>query len=457
MVNGTTLSVSVSKLQCVSDYRSWKRSFEIQLSAKCKLVFLTGSIPRYASDVVQAAQWDTCNDLVVSWLHRNVADGIKQSIFINSASEPTRDLYALRQNNMKLNDYFSTLSSLWEDIESMNALPVITTVAADVTAFISAIDKYKAKSRLLQFLNGLDDMYVALRSQLLMQNPLPSVDVAFSTLQQEESQRDLFGSANQDAAAMYDRSQNEYKGPACQACGQKNHSGDKCWTVIGYPRWHRKYKPLTSKPQSIVTTPKQPKRTNLAVQESASPDVTLTTQQMQQLLKMLPPTAVSNNASLSITDDELENCFSGMVSCHMSTTDNTTWIVDSGARDHMTFSIDILSNVRAAPPDVIIKLPTGASAKITHIGNLILKSVLVLKKVLYVPQFQHNLMSIHRLSEDNNCVVHFYPKGCTIIDAATKRIQANGALQNVLYYLKDELVVITANSVSKQPISDYAL
>ncbi|XP_074327143.1 uncharacterized protein LOC141665059 [Apium graveolens] len=82
------LSVSVFKLQGASDYRSWKRSFKIQLSAKRKLGFLTGSIPRDASDVVQAAQWDTCNDLVVSWLHNNVVDGIKQSIiFINYASE----------------------------------------------------------------------------------------------------------------------------------------------------------------------------------------------------------------------------------------------------------------------------------------------------------------------------------------------------------------------------------
>lgn len=241
------LSVSVSKLQGASDYRMWKRSFEIQLSAKRKLGFLTGSVLRDANDVVQAAQWDTCNDLVISWIHSNVSDSIKQSIkFINSASEVwsrlekhfllsngsrkyklNRDLFALKQNNMKLNEYYTTLSSLWEEIESMNTLPVITTIAADVTAFISAIDMNKAESRLFQFLNGLDDVYAALRSQLLMQNPLPNVEVAFSTLQQEESQKDLFTLATTDAAAMFGKSQTEYKGPACHACGQKNHSGKK--------------------------------------------------------------------------------------------------------------------------------------------------------------------------------------------------------------------------------------
>ncbi|XP_074374820.1 uncharacterized protein LOC141715243 [Apium graveolens] len=160
------LSVSVSKLQGASDYRSWKRSFKIQLSAKRKLAFLNGTVIRDPADAIQAAQWDTCNDLVIFWLHSNVSEGIKQSIlFINSASEVwsqlekrfllsngsrkyklNKDLFALKQNNMKLNDYFTTLSSLWEEIESMNALPVVTTVATDITAFIDAINKQKAEA-----------------------------------------------------------------------------------------------------------------------------------------------------------------------------------------------------------------------------------------------------------------------------------------------------------------------
>lgn len=70
-------SVSVAKLQGAGDYRSWKRMFEIQLSAKRKLGFVTGSMTRCTTDEVQATQWDTCNDLVISWLHNNVSDSIK--------------------------------------------------------------------------------------------------------------------------------------------------------------------------------------------------------------------------------------------------------------------------------------------------------------------------------------------------------------------------------------------
>ncbi|XP_074352205.1 uncharacterized protein LOC141691379 [Apium graveolens] len=279
------LSVSVAKLQGVVDYRSWKRSFEIQLSAKRKLGFVTGSVTRSTDDETQAIQWDVCNDLVISWLHSNVSDSIKQSIlFINSAAEVwtqlekrfllsngsrkyklNKDLFALKQNKISINEYFTSLSSLWEEIDSMNVLPVVTTVATDVTTFIAAIEKQKSESRLFQFLNGLDDTYAALRSQMLMQHPLPSVESAYATIQQEESQKDLFNVAETAAIAMFGKTQTDYKGPACTGCGQRNHSSERCWAVVGYPRWHRKYKPQQKSQSSTPNRPGHPRHANSAV------------------------------------------------------------------------------------------------------------------------------------------------------------------------------------------------
>ena len=437
------------------------------------------------TDEIQAAQWDTCNDLVISRLHSNISDSIKQCIlFINSACEVwtqlekrfllsngsrkyklNKDLFALRQNKMKVHDYFTTISSLWEEIESMTTLPVVTTVALDVTTFITAIETQKAESRLFQFLNGLDDTYATLRSQLLMQNPLPSVESAYSAVQQEDSQKYLFNVPELDVSAMYGKSQSENKGPACIFCGHKNHSSDRCWTVTGYPRWHRKYKP----PQKSQNTPATSqlnknvhhKQANSAVQGTSTgkDDVMFTSQQLQQLLKLLPKGAVDceKAAHGSLTDDELEHCFSGMVTCHMSSVDSTSWIIDSGASDHMAFNLDRMTNVQPAPPDLIIKLPTGATFNITHIGDITLLNGLHLKRVLYVPQFRHNLLSIHKLSQDNNCVVNFHPAGCKIIDAQTHQTKAIGTLQHGLYYMKDSPFSLSINYAAKTSESEYAL
>lgn len=131
------LSISVPKLQGGGDYRSWKRSFEIQLSSKRKLGFVNGSVTRSTTEDTEALQWDTCNILVISWLHSSVSDTIKIFIlFIYSASEIwkhldkrfilingsrkyklTRDLFAFKHNGMSVTEYFTALSSIWEDLE----------------------------------------------------------------------------------------------------------------------------------------------------------------------------------------------------------------------------------------------------------------------------------------------------------------------------------------------------
>lgn len=177
------LSVSVAKLQGAGDYRSWKRMFEIQLSSKRKLGFLNGTVTRSATDETQAVQWDTCNDLVISWLHANVSDNIKQSIlFISTAHEIwkqletgsrkyklNKDLFSLSQNKMTVNDYFTKFSGMWEEIDSMNTLPPITATTTEIQTFLKAIVAQKEESKLFVFLNGLYEIYSPLRSQLLMQ------------------------------------------------------------------------------------------------------------------------------------------------------------------------------------------------------------------------------------------------------------------------------------------------
>lgn len=112
------------------------------------------------------------------------------------------------------------------------------------------------------------------------------------------------------------------------------------------------------------------------------------------------------------------------------------WIVDSGASDHMTCSLDNLVNVKVAPFTFTIKLPTGATASISHIGDVILPNGLKLLDVLYVPLFTHNLLSIHKLAKDAQCDVLFQPSQCVVINSKTKKVIAKGVLKEGLYYLQ---------------------
>lgn len=84
--------------------------------------------------------------MVISWIHFNIYDNIKSSVlFINNACDIWKklekrfsltngsrkyklnmDLLNLRQGGIKVRDYFTCLIGLWEEIDSMNALPSVT-------------------------------------------------------------------------------------------------------------------------------------------------------------------------------------------------------------------------------------------------------------------------------------------------------------------------------------------
>ncbi|XP_074377467.1 uncharacterized protein LOC141718989 [Apium graveolens] len=211
--------------------------------------------------------------MVISWLHNNVCDSIKKSIlFINSASEiwkqlaklfqlsngsrkykMNKELLGMKQGSLKVNDYYTGLTSMWEELDSMNLLPVITTVSPEVTALL------QLKLRGLNlgcfvFLNGLNKVYGPMRSQLLMNHPLPNVETACAVIQQEESQRDVLAPTDVEFSAMYSKGFGDNKAVGdnkpliCSACGGRGHYEDRCWTVVGYPKWHLKHKKPMSKP-----------------------------------------------------------------------------------------------------------------------------------------------------------------------------------------------------------------
>lgn len=74
------------KLIGSENYASWKRSIQIALSAKNKLVILTGEYKAPDEKSPAFSQWKRVNDMVIIWILNTVSDEISSSMhYLDSA------------------------------------------------------------------------------------------------------------------------------------------------------------------------------------------------------------------------------------------------------------------------------------------------------------------------------------------------------------------------------------
>ncbi|KAL2928226.1 Antiviral helicase SKI2, partial [Bienertia sinuspersici] len=319
----------------------------------------------------------------------------------------TKEIYDMKQKGRNISAYYTDMRALWEELEDMNDLPLITAMTAEVRRYVETIKQQQEEQRLFQFLNGLDEEYGALRSQLLMWYPLPNVDVACSFLQQEESQRKILKPIKEevDSLAMMSKTE-EGKGQAitCSACGKPGHSKEECWTIVGYPPYHPKaqgqkdakgkgaYQNVRGGRGGRWTrggrTGRGGARTSggrFAGSAQGKWEVNdtgtsskrgegITMQQLEQILKMLPLNTKPN-------EGECED-------------------------------------------DMDVNLKNGMKVE----------------KVKHVPKFKHNLLSVQKFAKETGYVVKFKPEYCVFEDPESGKIKGIGKARNGIYYLIEEEV-----------------
>uniref|UniRef100_A0A2N9IL56 Integrase catalytic domain-containing protein n=1 Tax=Fagus sylvatica TaxID=28930 RepID=A0A2N9IL56_FAGSY len=87
--------------------------------------------------------------------------------------------------------------------------------------------------------------------------------------------------------------------------------------------------------------------------------------------------------------------------CHV-TSEAPTWVLDSGANDHMTGESSLFSSP-LIPITQSVCLADNSTSHISHKGDVFLSSDILLSSVLHVPNFAFNLLSVSRLAKSLNC------------------------------------------------------
>ncbi|KAJ9546309.1 hypothetical protein OSB04_018852 [Centaurea solstitialis] len=191
------------KLSGTENYKVWSCAMSLALETKNKLGFVDGTCVKPTDNEVLAKQWDRCNSVVLSWILGSVVEELfLGQVFSKVAStvwselketydkvdgSVTFNLYqkinSITQAGGSVSDYYHKLNAYWRQFDALVKLPNCTCNAS------VEFSKHTQLIKLMQFLMGLDDVYLPIRSSILTTEPLPSVKTAFSLVSREESHR----------------------------------------------------------------------------------------------------------------------------------------------------------------------------------------------------------------------------------------------------------------------------
>lgn len=81
--------------------------------------------------------------------------------------------------------YFTKLKKLWDELRVLNPMTV-----CDCEVSIMYLER-ENENKLIQFLLGLSDLYEHVKNQILILDPLPSVNKAYPMVLRAEKQREV--------------------------------------------------------------------------------------------------------------------------------------------------------------------------------------------------------------------------------------------------------------------------
>ncbi|XP_019179910.1 PREDICTED: uncharacterized protein LOC109175115 [Ipomoea nil] len=436
-------------LQGSANYGSWSISMQIALEVKNKWCIIDGSISAPSREDSKYTAWRPCNLIICSWIFKSVHASIAQSIMhLDNAREVWEDLkrrfsqcdaqkistlqseiYNLKQGTLTVNDYYTRCRILWEEMNALRPLPICK---CDLKCscglvnpkcscgLINQIRQERDVDQVIHFLQGLNDDYSSLKSNVLVLDPLPEVYKVFVMAEKLERQIALAnlnlgnlefsqahavqseqGNMNEVVAAMNSysnqyngrRNGNSNKGAKCTYCGMSGHTVDKCFKKHGYPPgWIPGYK----------SKGKQAAAVNLQSGSLDSLPAVATADQMEKLISLLQTqigqssnTKTSAAVTMVPNFNQGENSNEGKSSVnHINSIllSSSTWIIVSGASDHIICDLNLFDNYHVAC-GTEVNLPTGKTIAVTHTGNVRLNRDLWLKDALYIPSFKFNLIS----------------------------------------------------------------
>jgi uncharacterized membrane protein YgcG len=118
---------------------------------------------------------------------------------------------------------------------------------------------------------------------------------------------------------------------------------------------------------------------------------------------------------------------------------DTNWYTDTGATDHITSELEKLTVRDKYHGNDQVHTASGAGMRINQVGRSLVYTPnrnLILDNILYVPEANKSLVSVHRLTPDNHAFIEYHPTHFLIKDQPMKKTLLRGECKGGLYPLK---------------------
>jgi hypothetical protein len=125
---------------------------------------------------------------------------------------------------------------------------------------------------------------------------------------------------------------------------------------------------------------------------------------------------------------------------------NNSWVIDSGATDHMIDNLNLLDNTFTTTKCQPVTVANGLKVPIEQIGTTKFLSNTI-SDVFYLPTFTSNLLSVSKITKEFNCNVIFSPSNVIFQDIVTRKTIGEGKLVNGVYYLDIFNTALAATSM----------
>ncbi|GJW19214.1 putative RNA-directed DNA polymerase [Tanacetum coccineum] len=502
--DSATLTVVSIKLKGTENYQVWSCAMLLALEGKNKTGFIDGTCKRSNTDEVLGRQWDRVNAIVLGWILNSISEELflgqifsKRAKHVWDELKETYDkvdgsvtfnlhhkINSLRQNGISIADYYHKLNALWKQFDALVQLPRCTCHAAE------DFKKHNSLMKLMQFLMGLDDSYMQIRSNILSRDPLPDVRGAYAIISSEESHRVVSTSSvetsQRSQSSVFNSSVNNRGGNqrppnsgnssrtnnvtrpsvsgnrrtnggpqfVCEHCGFNGHTIDRCFKLIGYPAdFGKRNNNNNTSNQGNQSAQNFNRRfiNNNSVGSSSSS--TFTDDQLSKIISLIKDNSLNNGKGVQANmagtifnksrffHKNFKRFFCSNNQMHSASV-KAGVIVDSGANQHLTYTDKFLVNViNISNLGIKVSHPNGTEAVITSVGDMVLGKNLTLYDVLVVPEYCVSLMSVHKVAKDSGLIIAFNKDKCFVLpqDLKEMKVLGTGSQIDGLYYFNDNM------------------